>query len=119
MNDQKRSIARKATEITPKLIEMGFESRDDLKLMKDHTVLIMAALGINYVEAHSPIIDAMALHQQLAAPLAATAEEDDLTIPPEKNNLLPYKIWTGKTVGTFRFRFQHLPISFKLSSIAG
>ena len=81
VNDQKRSISRKATDITPKLIEMGFESRDDLKNMREYTVL-MAALGLNYVEANSLANDAMDIHQQLAAPLAATAplEADDLTI---------------------------------------
>ena len=47
VNDQKRSIARKSTDLTLKLIEMGFESRGDLKVMKDHTVR-MAALGLNY-----------------------------------------------------------------------
>ena len=57
VNDQKRSIARRSTELTPKLIEMGFESRDDLRVMKEPTVL-MAALGINYVEARSLVIDA-------------------------------------------------------------
>ena len=60
VNDQKRGIARIATELTPKLIEMGFESRGDLKVMKDPTVL-MAALGINYVEANSLVNDAMAI----------------------------------------------------------
>ena len=58
--DQKRSIARKSTDITTKLIEMGFESRGDLKVMNDHTVL-MAALGISYVEANSLVNDAMAI----------------------------------------------------------
>ena len=78
--DQRRSIARKSTELTPKLIEMGVESRGDLKVMKDPTVL-MAALGINYAEANSLVNDAMAIHQQLAAPLEATAplEADDPT----------------------------------------
>ena len=95
VNDQKRSISRKATDITPKLIEMGFESRDDPKNMGEYTVL-MAALGLNYVEANSLANDAMAIHQQLAAPLAATADADDLTIPNEKNKQLPYKVWTGK-----------------------
>ena len=63
VNDQKRSIAKKATDLTPKLIEMGFETRDDLKNMKEYTVL-MAALGLNYVEANSLANDAMAIHQQ-------------------------------------------------------
>ena len=71
--DQKWSIARNATDITLKLIEMGFESKGDLKVMKDHKVL-MAALGLNYVEANSLVIDAMAIQQQLAAPLADIAE---------------------------------------------
>ena len=78
-----------------KLIEMGFESRDDLRVMKEPTAL-MAALGINYVEAHSLVIDAMAIHQQLATPLAAPADADALTIPNETNKQLPYKVWTGK-----------------------
>jgi len=95
VNDQKRSIAKKATDLTPKLIEMGFETRDDLKNMKEYTVL-MAALGLNYVEANSLVNDAMAIHQQLATPLAATADVADLTIPDEKNKQLPYKVWTGK-----------------------
>ena len=57
--DQKRSIARRSTELTTKLIEMGFESRGDLRVMKEPTAL-MAALGSNYAEAHTLVIDAMA-----------------------------------------------------------
>jgi hypothetical protein len=47
--DQKRSIATNPTRITAKLIEMGFESKGDLRAMGDPMVLI-GALGINYVD---------------------------------------------------------------------
>ena len=77
----------------------------------------MAALGINYVEAHLHVNDAMAIHQQLAAPLAATAEADDLTIPPEKNKQLPYKVWTGKL--ELHFKVQVPASTAKLRYIAG
>ena len=65
--DQKRSIARNATDITNKLIEMGYKCKDDLTIMKDHTVL-MTAIGLNYVEANALVTDAMAIHQELALP---------------------------------------------------
>lgn len=57
------SIARNSKDITTKLIAMGFESKGDLRVMRDHTVL-MEALGINYVEATSLVDDAtcMAIH---------------------------------------------------------
>ncbi len=91
--DQKRSIARNATDITNKLIEMGYECKDDLKIMKDHTVL-MTAIGLNYVEANALVTDdAMAIHQQLALP--QPPDEDDRTILPEKK-VEPYDAWTGK-----------------------
>ncbi len=46
--DQKRSIAKNATNITLKLIVMGFDNKGDLKYMKDPTVLMMT-LGLSYV----------------------------------------------------------------------
>ena len=47
----------------------------------------------------------MAIHQQLAAPLAAAplaniAEEGDLTITRERKVMKPYAAWTGKMDGT-------------------
>ena len=42
--------------------------------------MLIAALGINYVEANSLANDAMAIHQQLAVAATAPLEADDLTI---------------------------------------
>ena len=97
VRDQKPSIAKNSTDITNKLIEMGFESKDDLKRMRDHTVL-MAALGINYVQAMALADDAMAIHNQPTASFAAAPLAVDRTIPlvPPVRKLVPYEAWTGK-----------------------
>ena len=65
--------------------------------MIDHTVL-MEALGINYVEAASLVVDDMALHHHqphTAAHLAAPEAEDDRTITPERK-VKSYPAYTDK-----------------------
>ena len=82
----------------------------------------MAALGIKYVEANSLDIDAMAIHQQLAASLAAPAEEGDLTISPEKNKPLPtvyIRIHVKRGLASWNFQVQVPASTAKLSYIAG
>ena len=97
VRDQKPSIAKNSTDITNKLIEMGFESKDDLKRMRDHTVL-MAALGINYVQAMALVDDAMAMHHQPTDSPSAAPIMVDRTLPPVPpvRKLVPYEAWTGK-----------------------
>ena len=81
VRDQKPSIAKNSTDAAIKLIEMGFESKGDLKRMRDHTVL-MAALGINYVQAMALVDDAMAMHHQPTDSPSAAPIMVDRTLPP-------------------------------------